>query len=107
MDQGNTPDLVLIAGNVATRKQAANLIAAGADGLRIGTGTGFICITQEVMTRGRPQDAGVYNVFALVNQFGVPCMADGSVQSIDDIIKALTLGYLTAMMSGTLAGTTE
>lgn len=79
MDQGNTPDLVLIAGNVITRKQAANLIAAGADGLRIDTGTGFICITQEVMTRGRPRGAGVYKVCAFVNQFGVPCMAGGSV----------------------------
>lgn len=101
------PEIELIAGNVATEKGAADLIAAGVDAVKIGIGPGSICTTRIVAGVGVPQLTAIMNCKAISDKTGVPLIADGGIKFSGDITKAIGAGAHSVMIGGLFAGTDE
>ena len=103
----NYPQVDVIGGNIATAQAALDLVAAGADGVKVGIGPGSICTTRIVAGVGVPQLTAIHNVAAALKDSGVPLIADGGVRFSGDLAKALAAGASAVMLGGMFAGTEE
>ena len=96
----------VIAGNIATKEAAADLISAGADCVKVGVGPGSICTTRIVAGVGVPQLTAIADVAdaAKGNSYVI---ADGGIRYPSDIAKSIAVGADAIMMGNILAGTDE
>lgn len=101
------PDLDVVVGNIATGAAARDLIAAGADALKVGIGPGSICTTRIVAGVGVPQLTAIFDVAEVAREAGVPIIADGGLRYSGDIVKALAAGGDCVMCGSLFAGTEE
>ena len=97
----------VIAGNVVTAEGTEELIAAGADSVKVGVGPGAICTTRVVAGAGMPQITAVFDCAEVADRHGIPVCADGGIQHSGDIAKAIGAGASTVMLGGILAGVDE
>jgi IMP dehydrogenase len=101
------PDVDVIAGNVATFEGARDLIALGADGIKVGIGPGSICTTRVVSGAGVPQITAIADCSRAARGSNVPLISDGGIKFSGDISKAIAAGADSVMLGGLLAGTEE
>jgi IMP dehydrogenase len=97
----------IIGGNIATYAGAAALVAAGADGVKVGVGPGSICTTRVVAGVGVPQVTAIHDAARACRPAGVPVIGDGGLQYSGDIAKALVAGADAVMLGSLLAGCEE
>ncbi|OGI94990.1 IMP dehydrogenase [Candidatus Nomurabacteria bacterium RIFCSPLOWO2_01_FULL_42_17] len=101
------PKLEVIVGNIATAEAARDLVAAGADAVKVGIGPGSICTTRVIAGVGFPQFSAVYEVAQAIKASGVPVIADGGIRYTGDVGKAIAAGASSIMAGSLFAGVEE
>lgn len=101
------PTVQIIGGNIATAQAAIDLVARGADGVKVGIGPGSICTTRIVAGVGVPQITAIHDVATALAGTGVPLIADGGIRFSGDMAKAIAAGASTVMVGSMFAGTEE
>ena len=101
------PDCELIAGNVATAQGTEDLIKAGVDAVKVGVGSGSICITRVITGSGVPQLTAVLDCAKVGKEHDIPIISDGGTRNSGDATKALAAGASSIMVGSILGGTDE
>ncbi len=103
------PEAPIVAGNVASKEGARELVAAGADAIKVGVGPGSICTTRVVTGFGVPQLTAIMDSVAGIAETGrdVFVIADGGIKFSGDMVKALAAGATAVMIGSLFAGCEE
>jgi IMP dehydrogenase len=97
----------VVAGNVVTADGTRDLVAAGADVVKVGVGPGAMCTTRMMTGVGRPQFSAVLECSEAARAEGRQVWADGGVRYPRDVALALAAGAGSVMVGSWFAGTYE
>jgi IMP dehydrogenase len=97
----------IAAGNVVSADGVRDLVAAGADIVKVGVGPGAMCTTRMMTGVGRPQFSAVLECAAAAGELGAHVWADGGVRYPRDVALALAAGAASVMIGSWFAGTLE
>lgn len=100
-------DCELIAGNIATSNGTEDLIRAGVDAVKVGVGSGSICITRVITGSGVPQLTAILDSVKIAKKYEIPVISDGGIRNSGDLTKALASGSSSVMVGSLLGGTDE
>jgi len=100
-------DIDVIAGNIATAAAAEDLIAAGANAVKVGIGPGAICTTRIISGVGVPQISAIIDCARVADSHNIPVIADGGITQSGDITKAIAAGASSVMLGSLFAGLEE
>jgi IMP dehydrogenase len=101
------PPVPVVAGNVVTADGVRDLVAAGADIVKVGVGPGAMCTTRMMTGVGRPQFSAGLECAAAARGLGAHVWADGGVRHPRDVALALAAGASNVMIGSWFAGTNE
>lgn len=101
------PAVPVAAGNVVSTRGVQDLVAAGADIVKVGVGPGAMCTTRMMTGVGRPQFSAVAECAAAATELGAHVWADGGIRHPRDVSLALAAGASNVMVGSWFAGTHE
>ncbi|MEH3034300.1 MAG: GuaB1 family IMP dehydrogenase-related protein [Aeromicrobium erythreum] len=106
-EQATGHRIPVAAGNVVSADGVRDLVAAGADVLKVGVGPGAMCTTRMMTGVGRPQFSAVLQCAEAARELGAHVWADGGVRYPRDVALALAAGAASVMIGSWFAGTHE
>lgn len=99
----------VIVGNIAHGSSLRQLVDAGADGVRVGIGSGSVCSTSIQTGIGIGQVSSILDAYFTREKLKlkIAIIADGGIKGAGDVAKAIALGADAVMVGRLLAGTRE